>query len=389
MKMQRSAQYKRRSIPAPIIGLAVMVGGLAAPVFGSTPAYAAANSFYLSPASANVTVNATFKVGVRINAGESINAVEANLAYNQSQLQYVGIDGAGSAFGIDASSSGGGGSVKINRGQIGGVTGDKLIATVTFKALATNVTSGVSFAGSSQALRNSDSSNVLSGTSGGSYSLKAVATASPKPPAASPAPSTPSKTPTPAPASPVAPVSPTAPDEVPATPTPGAVTPNREVPTDSSTTNVDGSLTGSKTAVLGFSGLAVLIVAVVTVVMLLKRRRSVAALPGGAQIGDAHATIFGPSQPAAPVTPGVVTSAPVAPPAAAQSVPASGDVLAPGASPTDGAAPQQSPVPAPVSPEPVLPVAAPPAAPIVPQSSLTGDVAEPPAGQNDPPVPRL
>lgn len=371
MKMQRSTHFfrdassraihKRRPMSAPLIGLAVMVCGIAAPLcMAVSPAHAAATSLYLSPSSANVTVNTTFNVGVRINAGESINAVEANLTYNQSQLQYVSMSDAGSAFSINASSNGGGGSVAINRGQVGGVTGDKLIVTLTFKALASNVTSGVSFAGSSQALRNSDSSNVLSNTSGGSYALTAVAAA--KPPAKSPTPASPpsnGSAPAPAPATPT-PVSPGAEASV----TPPAVNTPTPVP---SANAIDDSKSASKAAIYGLSGLAVLVVIVAVAVLLLKRHHSPAMLPG-AYVGDNHATIFGPSQPThpvTPVTPSAPTSSIVTP---TNNVPASAGPTEPGVSAnTDNAS--AGPIDAgtggtpsvPATPVQPMPVASPPA----------------------------
>lgn len=350
MMMQRSSQYKRRPALAPLMGLAVMIGGLAAPFFmATTPAYAAATSLYLSPSSANVTVNASFNVGVRINAGEPINAVEANLTYNQSQLQFISLSGSGSAFGVEAPSSGGGGEITINRGNVSGVSGDNLVATVTFKALTSNVTSSVSFNGNSQALKASDNSNGLTSTNGGNFNLKAVVT--PAPPAKTPTPASPTvKTQTPSPTTP--------PSTVPATDTSGqAATPPavaENADPAPSTGTVDDSKSSSKTAVFGISGLAILVIGVATAVVFLRRHHTLAVAPGS-YVGDAHTTIFGPSQPVTPVTATPPVSTVVTP--SASSTPVS-------LTPIVGEMAENH-VPTPVVASPLVEPTLPPAAPVV------------------------
>lgn len=154
----------------PLYGLA----GLLFFLFVSEPAHA--GSIYLSPGSRSVSGGSSFSVSVRTNTnGESVNAVQANLSYPADKLDFVGISGGGSAFTIDAPSSGGGGGVSISRGVIGGVTGDKLIATVTFraKAGATGVAT-VNVAGGSALVRASDQANVYSGGAGGNYTIGAA-----------------------------------------------------------------------------------------------------------------------------------------------------------------------------------------------------------------------
>jgi len=162
------------------------------------------NSMYLTPASGSHAVGATYVVSVRTNTTDTINAVTADLTYS-ANLQFVSLDGNGSAFAIDASSSGGNGSVSINRANIGAVSGDQLVSKVTFRVLSAG-TGTVNVAGSSQALSSNTNQNVIGTRNGGSYTLQGPATPTPTPtptpnPTPTPTPSpTPNATPTPAPA---------------------------------------------------------------------------------------------------------------------------------------------------------------------------------------------
>lgn len=155
------------------------------------------DSIYVTPASGSYAVGASFTVTVRVNTTDQVNAVTADLNYS-SNLQYISIDGSGSAFGIDASSNGGNGKVSINRATITPVSGDQLVARVTFKALSAG-TGSVDMASSSQALSSTTNQNVVATRNGGSYSLQGGSSPSPSPsptptPTASPTP-TPSPTP--------------------------------------------------------------------------------------------------------------------------------------------------------------------------------------------------
>jgi hypothetical protein len=133
----------------------------------------AANTMYLTPSSGTYTTDDSFSVTVRVNTSDPVNAVGVRLSYNEN-LQFVSIDGAGSAFGVDASSTGGGGAVSIDRGSITAVSGDQLIAKINFKAITAG-NGSVQTLASSEALSASTHQNVLSGTSGGVYTVKAPA----------------------------------------------------------------------------------------------------------------------------------------------------------------------------------------------------------------------
>jgi hypothetical protein len=106
---------------------------------------------YISPQSQTIGAGETFTIEIRENSGTTaVNAVQANLIYPTNLIDYIpttaevtasnpnGISFVGSAFGIEAESrlDTSTGQIKIARGSTGGtsITGDKLIAKLTFKA---------------------------------------------------------------------------------------------------------------------------------------------------------------------------------------------------------------------------------------------------------------
>lgn len=107
-----------------------------------SPVYAA-SSLYLSPASGTYKQGSQFTITIKENSGdEDVNAVQVNLTYSTSKLQFVKIDTTGTAFSVQYPSSGGGGKVSIARTTAGTtLTGDQLVAKVVFKALASGSTS--------------------------------------------------------------------------------------------------------------------------------------------------------------------------------------------------------------------------------------------------------
>jgi hypothetical protein len=194
MRLMKWAQRKRHFVYA----LTVIASGailLTSSLVTQHTSAQGTNSIYISPPSGNYSVGSSFVATIRVNTTDTINAVAADLTYS-ANLQYVSIDGSGSAFGIDASSSGGSGSVSISRANISAVSGDQLVAKVTFRAVSAG-TGTIGMAGSSQALSSTTNQNVIAARNGGSYSLQATATPTPTP---TPTPASPTPTPTPTPA---------------------------------------------------------------------------------------------------------------------------------------------------------------------------------------------
>ncbi len=143
----------------------------------------AAGSVYVSPASRTVGVGERFSLSVRTNTGgDAVNGVTVNLTYPADKLDFIGISGGGSAFAIEAPSSGGGGSISISRGNINPVSGDRLIATVTFRSKANSGSGTVSVSGGTALVRASDQANIYGGGSASTitFSNKPASTPTPK-----------------------------------------------------------------------------------------------------------------------------------------------------------------------------------------------------------------
>jgi hypothetical protein len=196
--LHRGSKFRLPAALAISAGL-IVFGYLITRIFAAGSA-----TLYLTPASGSYSVGSSVNVQVWANTGtDPSNAVEADLSYSQAQLQFVSIDGTGSAFGIAAAGSGGSGSVTIARGVTGGqppVTGAVLVATVKFNVIASGSAS-ITFKNSSAIVRSTDSTNILNTTVGATYTIAAAATPTPTPvatPTPTPAPGT-THTPTPTP----------------------------------------------------------------------------------------------------------------------------------------------------------------------------------------------
>lgn len=143
-------------------------------IFIVCPQAALASSLYLSPGSGNTTQGGTLSVQVRLNtAGEGVNAVSAFLSYPADKLEAAWLSYGNSAFPIAAEGSFGGGIIKISRGAFNGVAGDVGVATIGFRAISPGLAQ-VSFIGGSQSPRVSDSSDSLTGSSGGAYNVGSI-----------------------------------------------------------------------------------------------------------------------------------------------------------------------------------------------------------------------
>ena len=124
----------------------------AVPLLSARSALAASASLYLSPASSSVTNGSIFTVNVKVNSGsEKVNAAEVDLSYPTDKLEFVRINDT-SAWGFILASSGGSGSVRIERGANPSVSGDSLIASVQFKAKSSSGSATVSIGSDSEVI---------------------------------------------------------------------------------------------------------------------------------------------------------------------------------------------------------------------------------------------
>lgn len=164
------------------LAIALLVGITLWPIV----AHAAGTSFSMVANKATVANGGSLIVALYMNGGGTpINAMQLDLTFPASKLQYIGFSAGGSAFEIAASNSGGDGFASIARGTTGSVSGSGLIGTVTFKALASSGSAAINVAGSSALVNANDNSSVPYASYGVSVNFGAVAAA---PAAAAPAP---------------------------------------------------------------------------------------------------------------------------------------------------------------------------------------------------------
>ena len=160
---------------------------------------ASSDYMYLNAASGSHAAGSQFTVQIKENSyTDTVNAVEADLTYPTAKLQFVSTSLTGTAFGVTASNTGGSGNISISLGTITAVSGDKLIATVTFKALASGSANvaykPLSGGTGSQVLSSTTNTNVVSAYNGGTYTIPTTTS----PPTPTPPPPSPSPTPPPA-----------------------------------------------------------------------------------------------------------------------------------------------------------------------------------------------
>ena len=126
----------------------------------------------LSPASLSVNHGDNFTVEIRENSNtEAVNAVQANLSYDDSKLAFVSIDATGGAFNLQFESTGGGGSIRIGRASTVDRTGNQLVAKVTFTARLNPGATTVSFTAGTAIVRSSDATDILGSSIGGMYTI--------------------------------------------------------------------------------------------------------------------------------------------------------------------------------------------------------------------------
>jgi hypothetical protein len=134
--------------------------------------------------------------------------VKVSLSYDVAKLEYTGTQNS-SVWDIAAATSGGSGSVLIERGVMGGTSGDQLVATVSFKAISGSGMTTINVSSSSSVIEQLPAcnlipptlcpqpQNILAGKTGATYTLTSSST--PSPPTPTPPPPSPSPSPSPSP----------------------------------------------------------------------------------------------------------------------------------------------------------------------------------------------
>ncbi|HSX00242.1 MAG TPA: cohesin domain-containing protein [Patescibacteria group bacterium] len=158
--------------------------------------HAASGQIYLSPSSASVQIGNNVTVAFRVT-GTALYGAEGTIHYDTNKLQLVGQDVSGSAFTVTLPpAAASAGTVSFARGNLGtSVSGDVLIATMTFKALTGSGTTPLTLSPANAGNANGYVDPTISNAT---VSLTPVPTT----PAPTPSPSpTPSTKPSPTPAS--------------------------------------------------------------------------------------------------------------------------------------------------------------------------------------------
>ena len=141
----------------------------------SAPQVPAAPTIYFNPPSQNFSVGSTITIEVHENSGSApVNAVQANFSYPADKLTFVSADGSASGFTTQAQSTGGSGQVSLARGVIGTLTGDQLVAKVTFKVNIAG-TANLSFVNGTSLISSSTNQNIIGSLSAdgiGVYTLQ-------------------------------------------------------------------------------------------------------------------------------------------------------------------------------------------------------------------------
>lgn len=137
---------------------------------------------YVTPSGQTYAPNTTFTVQIREDSGTTgVNAVQANLSYPTNLLDFVSIDTSNGAFTTVAESTGGSGQIRIGAAlapNTSPLTGDRLIATLTFKTKTVSGNASLSFTNGTtlaSAATNTNLLQSLSNTGGGTYTVDATA----------------------------------------------------------------------------------------------------------------------------------------------------------------------------------------------------------------------
>lgn len=136
-------------------------------------ASAASASFYLAPSSGSANVGDTISASVMISTDSAINAGEASVTFSSDVLEYQSVSTGGSIFSFWTSGpSGGSTSVSFGGGlpSPGYSGGAGKVLTITFRAANTG-TGSVNINGSKILANDGNGTNILSGSSGGSFDV--------------------------------------------------------------------------------------------------------------------------------------------------------------------------------------------------------------------------
>jgi hypothetical protein len=130
---------------------------------------------YIQPSNQQISPGASVTFEVWVDTGnQPVNAVQANLTYPTDSFDFNSVNAKGSAFEIQASSTGGEGKVTIARGHIGEIKGKALVAKVVLTAKTTKGDTQVEFAVGSAVVRSTDHVDILKQKTGSTFKISKV-----------------------------------------------------------------------------------------------------------------------------------------------------------------------------------------------------------------------
>lgn len=142
-------------------------------LFCSMPSVMAAEgaSLYLEPDTKTVETGETLSVEIRLRTdNQPVNVVQAELRYPKERMKFVRFDEAGSSFDVQAETQTNEGTISITRGTTQPQRGDVFVARMVFEVLGTAQPSKVVFTDQVAAIDSETHQNILTATTGGSYS---------------------------------------------------------------------------------------------------------------------------------------------------------------------------------------------------------------------------
>jgi hypothetical protein len=162
----------------PLVFLLVFIGAGAAFIHNSSAQSVTVSNpdgeatMYLTPTKQNLGEGDAVIASVWVDSHDlPVNAVQAVVKYPADKLTYISSSSASSQFTVQAQATQAKGRVVIARGSTTALTGNQLVASLTFKSISNRGHATIEFDTSSLLMSSSTNKNVLGKLTGGTYQL--------------------------------------------------------------------------------------------------------------------------------------------------------------------------------------------------------------------------
>lgn len=162
--LQKRVKFSKFAATTVAAGVGLLGLVLIWQVFASGP------TLYLASESQQVEQQTEVDVEVRMNTAEQpVNAVQSNLSYPADKLELLNVDTSESALDVEAEETTEEGSIRIARGSVDPVTGDLLIANLTFSVMMSSTSDSatsatIAFTDGSVLMNSEDNTDILNTT---------------------------------------------------------------------------------------------------------------------------------------------------------------------------------------------------------------------------------